>query len=137
MVILDTDVMIDLLRHYPPAVKWLESLGDEEIILPGFVVMEVIQGCHNRAEQQRLERELRAYGVVWPSPEACKVALSNFARSHLSHGLGILDALIGQIAVELDLPLYTFNQMHYAAIAGLRTVQPYERGERRWQNAEP
>ncbi len=128
MVILDTDVMIDVLRQYPPAVKWLESLGNEEIILPGFVVMELIQGCRNRAEKDQLERQLGAYGMAWPSPEACKVALSNFGRAHLSHGLGILDALIGQIAVELNLPLYTFNQMHYAAIPGLRAMQPYEKG---------
>jgi len=127
MILLDTDVMIDLLRQYPPAVAWLDSLGEEEIILPGFVVMELIQGCRNKAEQQKVERELGTYGVVWPSPETCNEALSVFTRYHLSHGLGILDALIGQIAVALDLPLYTFNQKHYAPIPNLKTVQPYEK----------
>jgi predicted nucleic acid-binding protein len=34
MILLDTDVMIDVLRRYPPAVAWLESLGNEEIRLP-------------------------------------------------------------------------------------------------------
>ncbi|MCD6508048.1 type II toxin-antitoxin system VapC family toxin [Candidatus Poribacteria bacterium] len=127
MILLDTDVMIDLLRQYPPAVAWLDSLGEEEIILPGFVVMELIQGCRNKAEQEKVERELGTYGVVWPSPETCNEALSVFTRYHLSHGLGILDALIGQIAVALDLPLYTFNQKHYAPIPNLKTVQPYEK----------
>lgn len=93
MILLDTDVMIDLLRQYPPAVAWLESLGEEEIILPGFVVMELIQGCRNRAEQEQVEKELGAYGVVWPSPEICGAALAVFARYHLSHRLGILDTL--------------------------------------------
>ena len=51
MILLDTDVMIDLLRQYPPAVAWLDSLGSEEIILPGFVAMELIQGCRDKAEQ--------------------------------------------------------------------------------------
>jgi hypothetical protein len=127
MILLDTDVMIDLLRQYPPAVAWLDSLGEEEIILPGFVVMELIQGCRNRAEQEKVERELGAYGVVWPSPETCNEALSVFTRYHLSHGLGILNALIGQMAVALDLPLYTFNQKHYAPIPNLKTVQPYKK----------
>lgn len=31
MLILDTDIMVDLLRGYPPAVAWLESLGEAEI----------------------------------------------------------------------------------------------------------
>lgn len=127
MILLDTDVMIDLLRQYPSAVAWLDSLGEEEVILPGFVVMELIQGCRNKAEQEKVERELGAYGVTWPSPATCGEALSVFASYHLSHGLGILDALIGQMAVGLNLPLYTFNQKHYAAIPNLETVQPYEK----------
>jgi len=128
MILLDTDVMVDLLRQYPPAVAWLDSLGEEEIVLPGFVVMELIQGCRTRAEQEKVERELGAYSVAWPSPGTCDEALSVFARYRLSHGLGILDALIGQMAVDLNLPLYTFNQKHYAAIPNLRTVRPYEKG---------
>ena len=128
MILLDTDVMIDLLREYPPSVAWLEALGEEEIVLPGFVVMELIQGCRNLAEQEKMERALETYGVIWPSPETCDEALSVFAGYHLSHGLGVLDALIGQIAVTLDLPLYTFNQKHYAAIPDLKTVQPYKKG---------
>lgn len=64
MILLDTDVMVDLLRQYPPAVAWLDSLGEEEIVLPGFVVMELIQGCRTRAEQEKVERELGAYSVA-------------------------------------------------------------------------
>jgi hypothetical protein len=128
MILLDTDVMIDLLRQYPPAVAWLDSIGEEEIVLPGFVVMELIQGCRNKTEQEKVERELTVYSVAWPSPEKCDEALSVFACYHLSHGLGILDAMIGQMAVALNLPLYTFNQKHYTAIPGLKTAQPYEKG---------
>ena len=57
MILPDTDVMIDLLRQYPPAVIWLESLGEEEVVLPGFVVMELIQGSRNKAEQEVVEKE--------------------------------------------------------------------------------
>jgi len=128
MILVDTDVMIDLLCEYPPVVAWLDSLGEEEIILPGFVVMELIQGCRNKAEQQRVKRELGAYGVAWPSSETCDEALSVFAGYHPSHGLGILDALIGQMAVASNVPLYTFNQKHYAAIPNLKTVQAYGKG---------
>lgn len=127
MVLLDTDVMVDLLRQHPPAVAWLEALGDEEIGLPGFVVMELIQGCRDKAEQQQLTRFLDPYDVVWPLPEACDAALNILARCHLSHGLGLLDALIGQTAISLGLSLCTFNQRHYIPIPGLRTAQPYER----------
>ncbi|HRQ40374.1 MAG TPA: hypothetical protein PLD25_20875 [Chloroflexota bacterium] len=42
--------MIDLLRQHPPAVAWLAGLGEEGISLPGFVVMELLQGCKNKSE---------------------------------------------------------------------------------------
>lgn len=127
MIILDSDIMIDLLRRYPPAVAWLTSLGDEEIVLPGFVVMELIQGCSNKAEQDRVEKVLAAFEILWPSPETCDDALNIFARYHLSHNLGLLDTLIGQMAVTLNLPLYTFNRKHYTAIPNLVVLQPYSK----------
>lgn len=127
MLLLDTDVMIDLLRQYPPAVAWLESVGDEEIVLPGFVVMELIQGCRNKQEQDKVEAVLATFRVAWPSPATCDAVLSVFARYYLSHNLGILDALMAQMAVALSTPLHTFNQKHYVAVPYLSTIQPYEK----------
>ena len=127
MILLDTDVVIDILRQHPPAMAWLDPIVKEKVILPGFVVMELIQGCRNKAEHENMERKLKNYDVVWPSVETCNVALSVFSRYHLSHGIGIFDALIGQMAVALNLPLYTFNQKHYYIISSLRTIQPYEK----------
>jgi tRNA(fMet)-specific endonuclease VapC len=127
MIVLDSDVMIDLLRRHQPAVAWLNSLGEEEIILPGFVVMELLQGCRSKLEQAQVEQVLTGFETVWPLPETCEAALEVFANSHLSHGIGMLDALIGQTAVALDLPLYTFNRKHYASIPNLNTVAPYNK----------
>jgi hypothetical protein len=127
MVILDTDIVIDCLSTYQPALDWLDSLELEEIVLPGFVVIELMQGVRNNIEQKRLEKKTEIYEIIWPKPEVCDEALLIFSRYHLSHGLGIFDALIGQTAVALNLPLYTFNQKHYDVILNLRTVQPYEK----------
>jgi len=100
-------------------------LGYEQIVLPGFVVMELLQGCRNKVEQAKTQKTLKRYDIAWPSPDTCEAALAVFAQFHLSHGIGIIDALIGQMAVALDVPLYTFNQKHYAAIPDLKIVQPY------------
>lgn len=128
MILLDSDVMIDLLRQYPSAVVWFDTLNDEEdIILLGYVVMELIQGCRNKLEQERLQRELAIYGVAWPTPENCDRALKIFTQYRLNHNAGLLDVLIGQTAVALDIPLCTFNQKHYQFVPGLKTIQPYER----------
>lgn len=130
MILLDSDVLIDLLRQYPPAIGWLDALDDEEeLVVPGYVVMELIQGCRNKGEQERVQRELAAYGVAWLSPADCDEALEVFAAHRLSHGAGLLDVLIGQTAVALRVPLHTFNQKHYSFIPRLQTVEPYIRGD--------
>ena len=127
MILLDTDIMVDLLRRHPPALAWLETLKREEIGLPGFVVMELLQGCRNMNEQNAMRNGLKDFEVVWPSPLTCDEALETFAEFHLSHGVGLLDALIGQMAVARGNPLHTFNEKHYAPQLDLQTVQPYLR----------
>ena len=87
--------------------------------------MELIQGCRTKTEQRRLQKELSVFHIVWPQPEVCNEALLVFSRFYLSHGLGLLDALIGQLAVALDVPLCSFNQKHYGTIPRLRAIQPY------------
>jgi hypothetical protein len=37
MLLLDTDVMVDVLRRYPAAVEWLAALGETPVGLPGLV----------------------------------------------------------------------------------------------------
>ena len=79
MLLLDTDVMVDLFREYPHALEWVTA-RNEQIVLPGYVVMELVQGCKNKIEQERLEKTLSAYAIAWPSPQICDEALAVFAR---------------------------------------------------------
>ncbi|WP_423224844.1 type II toxin-antitoxin system VapC family toxin [Candidatus Amarolinea aalborgensis] len=126
MILLDSDVLIDLLRKHPPAAAWFGTLPeDEEVAVSGYVVMELIQGCRNKVEQDRVQRALASYGVVWLSEADCDAALGVFAAFRLSHNAGLLDVLIGQTAIALGEPLHTFNQKHYRFIPGIQTVQPY------------
>ncbi len=128
MILLDSDVMIDILRKYPPAMEWFDALKeDEEIALPGYVMMELIQGCRNKLEQEQLQRTVDSYGVIWLSPNHCNKALGVFTSYHLSYNAGMLDVLIGQTAVAMGLPLHTFNQRHYRFMDSLTTIQPYKK----------
>ena len=79
MLLLDTDVMIDVLRGHDVALEWLQSLADETIGLPGFVALELLQGCRNRQEQQRVRRTLRPFALHWPNEHDCTRAYDDFA----------------------------------------------------------
>jgi predicted nucleic acid-binding protein len=43
----------------------------------------------------------------------------------MSNAIGILDAMIGQVAIAVSLPLHTFNQKHFKVIPNLITARPY------------
>ncbi len=125
MILLDTDVAVDVLRKYPPAIAWLQSLGKGEVGLPGLVVMELLQGCQDKAEQRRVAKFCLPFPLRWASSFDCSYALLDFASFRLSHNLGLLDSLIAHTAVGINVELATFNIKHYGVIAGLRTIQPY------------
>src|SRR5258708_2962921 len=101
MILLDSDVAVDILRSHPPAVSWLQGLGPAPLGLPGLVVMELLQGCQNKAQQQRVEQFCLPYPLYWPTEADCLSALQDFAAFHLSNNVGLLDALIAHTAVAL------------------------------------
>jgi hypothetical protein len=126
MLILDTDVLIDVQRGHPPALVWFSGLTDLPAV-PGLVVMELIQDARNAKEVQQALKLTAPLSVVWPTQTDCQRALADFTSYHLSLGLGLLDSLIAATALGLGADLCTFNTKHYQVIAGLKLHQPYVR----------
>ncbi|HSU15302.1 PIN domain-containing protein [Longimicrobium sp.] len=124
MILLDSDVLIDVQRGYAPAAVWLDGLREQPSV-PGFVVMELVQSARNSQEVEKALRFVSRMAVVWPDERGCAAALEIFSRLHLSHSLGLLDALIAATALRSGAPLCTFNLKHFRAVPGLVTMQPY------------
>lgn len=93
--------------------------------IPGFAVIELIQGAKNARQVRDAIRLVAPLPVVWPTVADCRRAPTDFTAFHLSHGLGLLDALIAAIAIGLSAELCTFNDKHYRMVPGLATIQPY------------
>jgi predicted nucleic acid-binding protein len=126
MRLLDTDVCVDLFHEFPPALQWLASLV-EEPLLPGFAVLELLEGCRNAREIRRVEQRIAGFQIVWGSAADCERAVATFAAHYLRHNLGVMDALIAETAIGLGAVLCTFNVRHFRAVPGLVTEQPYRR----------
>ncbi|MCC6499259.1 MAG: type II toxin-antitoxin system VapC family toxin [Anaerolineales bacterium] len=127
MILLDTDVMVDILRGFDPAIDWLNSLQEEGVGVPGFVAMELLQGCQNSKEQRQLEKELTEYELYWPDAEDCHRALETFSSYRLSDNIGLMDALIAETVVGHKAQLATFNTKHFRVLKSLQSIQPYKR----------
>jgi predicted nucleic acid-binding protein len=126
MYIVDTDVMIDIQRGYGPALTWFASLPELPSI-PGFVVMELIQDAQNKEQVRKVLQLVAPLPIVWPTETDCARALSDFTAYHLSHKVGLIDALIAACTVGRNATLCTFNVKHYQVISGLSMEQPYSR----------
>lgn len=126
MILLDTDILIDVQRGFAPAVEWLADLSELPAV-PGFVVMELIQGANNAGQVRQALKLVTPFPVVWPTEADCARALSDFAVYHLSHGLGLLDALIAACAVGRAASLCSINAKHYRAVPDLHLQTPYQR----------
>jgi predicted nucleic acid-binding protein len=126
MFLLDTSVMVALLRGSDQATEWLDGLGDEQIGLPGFVVLELLQGCRSKAEVRRLHTQLvKEFDVLWPNREDLRRAVDHYVQLMPESGVEIMDFLIGELAVGLDVPIYTLNIKHLQKIPGIRVHLPY------------
>lgn len=126
MDLVDTDVLIDIQRGHPPALAWFTGLTELPGV-PGFVVMELIQDARNAREVRQVLKLIAPLQVVWPTEIDCVRALSDFAKYHVTHGLGLLDSLIAACAVGRSATLHTFNIKHYRVVPGLVVAPPYTR----------
>jgi predicted nucleic acid-binding protein len=124
MHLLDTDILVDVLRGHAPALAWFQQLAQIPAV-PGLVVMELIQGCADKAQVQQVQALVAMLPRIWPTQVDCDRALSAFPQLHLRDGTGLLDVLVAETAIGQDATLCTFNLRHYRGIAQLKTEQPY------------
>jgi predicted nucleic acid-binding protein len=122
VVLLDTSVLIDVLRGSQPAVEWLASL-QEVPSCSELTRAEVLGGVRSpeRSRTDRLLGSLRWVAVDEPISRRGGELGRRYRRSH--QGLSIVDFLIAGTAQLVDAELATANIRHYPMFAGL--TPPY------------
>ncbi len=127
MNLIDADIIIDLFRFYPPAIRWSETVDKKALLIPGIVAMQVLEGCRDRDSLKDVHDFIGKYKMLWPKRADMRRAIRRFGMIHLKFGTDAFDALIAETAIGAGLPLYTFNTKHFAAYPELTTIQPYSR----------
>ena len=117
-ILVDTDVLIDFLRGYGPAVSFVDDHSDR-IVLPAIVVAELYAGVKGDAEQTVLENLLSLLRVVPISDEIARLG-GLYRRDYgRSHGTGLSDALVAATAFLEGAELKTLNVKHYPMFEGI------------------
>ncbi len=90
MILLDTDILIDIQRGNGAALAWFSNLI-ELPTGPGFVMMELLQDAHNAQQVRQVLKLVAPLPIVWPTEFDCNRALADFTNYHLSHRVWTTD----------------------------------------------
>ena len=121
-VLLDTTVLIDVLRGHQNAVNYL--VGLEQVPACSEVTrVEVLRGLRSE-ERRAAEQFFRRLRWVVVDETIARLAGDLGRRLRRSHvGVGVADLVIAATAEQLGVPLATTNVRHFPMIQGLRA--PY------------
>lgn len=121
--LLDSSVLIDILRGYDPAEEWLAT--QEQLGVTQIVWLELLEGAQDKRAQVRALKLLRRFETIKLTPVDMEWAVKQLTRYGLSHNVGAFDCLIASVHPRLNAPLYTRNLKHFMPIIGSMAVSPY------------
>lgn|SRR5574341_154683 len=122
----DTSIIVDLWRGNPTALQWLRSFTPgSQVGLPVLVHMEFIDGVRDAAQRRQAIKFLKPYPVIHLTTDDSIWAQKQHAQFKLSHGVGIIDALIAAPAFRLGVPIYTLNTKHFTPLPDVAAIKPY------------
>jgi len=125
MILIDTDILIDVARGNVTAIGMLERL--EPIMSCAISIithMELVAGCRNKGELAALDNFLLRFQILPLTPDVGAGAVALMRKYRLSHGLMIPDALIAATSLVAECQFVTKNHRHYRFIPELRLI-PY------------
>ena len=122
--LLDTSIVVDALRNYPPAVSWLAN-NKTQLGVTQIVRFEVVEGALDKAGEQRALTLLNDFELVELTPSDLAWAFEQMVRLHLSKNVDTFDCLIASTSYRLQLPLYTINVKHFTPLLGALAQRPY------------
>lgn len=123
--ILDTNILVDILRGYPPALTWGQSNADMVLALPSVVRMEMVLGTSDKQTLQKAQRLMKPYPILFPSEADAQSAMERFEQFHLSHRVEIMDCFIAALSMRLQLPIYSRNVRDLAVFGDVSVIAPY------------
>lgn len=132
MILVDTSVWVDFLSGTPGPERDLlreRLVKDEDVLITGVILMEVLQGIRGPAKRSRTRAGLLACGRVEPHFPGTYETAANIFRTARRRGLTVrsgVDCLIASLAIESRVELLSRDRDFgvIARFTELRLVRP-------------
>ena len=121
--LLDTSIVIDLLRGYPNAIEWFKSESD--LSIPRAAILEVLEGAQDSKRQRHALQFIRRLEFTEHTEMDLINATALLSRFSLSHGVDAFDCMIAATSRRLNMPVLTRNLKHFRPLLGDLATSPY------------
>jgi predicted nucleic acid-binding protein len=118
IILCDSNVIIDWINNRQKAINDLQRIKGN-IAISIITVFEIIAGAKDMVMQKRFEKLLAGYTIISLDNSISLLGINLYKKYKLSHGLDMPDSLIAATAIELDLPLFTYNIKDFRYISGI------------------
>ena len=124
MILIDTNIFVDFLRNFPPALQLFSSFaGREDVVFSAITETELITGTANK--DPKIREILVHFLRRWT-----KISLGNPVAAFAGdlcrdYGLSIPDAIIAATALAHDAELITRNVKDFQRVPELKIRAPY------------
>ena len=108
MTVLDTNVLIEILKNNQQTIKQVESLSPP-LFVSVISAMELLYGALNKNELKKLQQFLSLFTIIQLDEKVSQKAFTLIAQYAKSHTLDIPDALIAASCLENNKTLFTYN----------------------------
>jgi len=123
IILCDSNVIIDCINHRQKTIDDIQGIIGS-IAISIVTEFEVIAGAKDGMMQKRFEKLLNHYIVISLDSDISFLAINLYKKYRLSHGLDMPDSLIAATAIELDIPLFTYNVKDFRYIPGVQLYSP-------------
>jgi len=122
MIILDTNIIIDLFKGDKKTLELLENIKNEDLAVSIITAMELYYGAINKRELGKIKKFLKTLDVLAINEDISLIALNLIENYSKSHGLEIPDALIAATSIYYNAPLLTYNKKDFRYLENLKLL---------------
>jgi predicted nucleic acid-binding protein len=116
MILLDTNIIVELLKNNPQAIAAFQRIGAGNTAVSAVTVMELYFGALDKRELIKIKKHLQLLRIIHVSSEISEktmVLIEQYAKSHALH---IADAFIAATAIHCQCELLTYNTKDFKFI---------------------
>jgi predicted nucleic acid-binding protein len=124
LLIVDTDILIDVSRHVEKAIVTLDRYFQSHFVAISVITqLELMLGCKNKQEFENIDEFLKRFEIIDVTKSVSQTSVALFKKFRLSHGVMIADMLIAATALEYKSSLLSKNQKDFRFIDELNLIE--------------